>query len=90
MFQLKVKVIPNASKPEISGWLGHELKVKVSVQPEKGKANKAVIDLLAKSLNVSKQAMSIESGQTSPHKVIAVQGIDKHELLARIDHHCSE
>lgn len=89
MPSLKIKVIPNASKPEVSGWLGDELKVKVSVQPEKGKANKAVISLLAKTLSLGKQDITIESGQTSHHKVIAIQNIDKIELLARINHHCS-
>lgn len=90
MPQLKVKVIPNASKPEISGWLGWELKIKVSAQPEKGKANKAVIELLAKVLEINKKQITIESGQTSVHKVIAIQGIDQSDLQARLDEVCAQ
>jgi uncharacterized protein (TIGR00251 family) len=48
----------------------------VIAPPEKGKANEAVIDLLAEALGVSTDDIEVVSGQSSPSKVIAVTGMD--------------
>ena len=48
--RLKVKVLPNSSRDEVCGYLGGALKIKVRAIPESGKANKAVIALLASTL----------------------------------------
>ncbi len=48
LITLKVKVVPGASRTQLSGWLGDMLKVRVSAPPEKGKANAAVEALLAR------------------------------------------
>ncbi|CAA0115962.1 Uncharacterised protein [Halioglobus japonicus] len=72
---LKVRVIPGASRSNVAGWLGDMLKVRVSAPPERGKANIAVIKLLARELQLQKSALSIASGSTSQNKVVAIQGI---------------
>ncbi len=46
--KISVKVIPKASKNEIVGWEEDILKVRLTVVPEKGKANEALIALLSK------------------------------------------
>ncbi|MCX6646575.1 MAG: DUF167 domain-containing protein [bacterium] len=51
------------------------LKIAVTAAPEKGKANKAVINLLSKILKIPKNSISIDSGETSPNKKITIQGI---------------
>ncbi len=76
MAQLKVKVVPGSSRDQIVGWLGDALKIKVTAPPEKGKANEAVIDLLAEALGVSSDDIEVVSGHSSPLKVIAVAGLD--------------
>lgn len=48
------------------------LKVYVTTVPEKGKANKAVIELLAKELKVPKSHISVVSGETSSSKVLRI------------------
>ncbi len=73
--RLKVKVVPGSSQSEVSGWLGDMLKVRVAAQPEKEKANSAVLALLAKSLGLSKRDVSITSGKKSQQKVIEVHGL---------------
>ena len=73
--RLKVKVVPGSSQSEVSGWLGDMLKVRVAAQPDKGKANTAVVALLAKSLGLPKKNVSITSGKTSQQKVIEVRGL---------------
>ena len=47
-------------------------KVYVTVAPEDGKANKAVIELLAKALDLPKSTLSISHGLTSRDKIIQI------------------
>ncbi len=70
-----VKVVPGSSRTAIAGVLDGMLKVKIAAQPEKGKANKSVIDFLAKKLGVRKNAVAIVRGQTNPVKTVQVDGI---------------
>ena len=74
--RLKVKVVPGSSRDEIVNWLGDALKIKVTAPPEKGKANEAVIRLLAAALGIATDDISVVSGHTSPSKVVAVSGMD--------------
>ncbi len=71
---IPVKVVPGASRDRIVGVLGGALKVTVAAPPEKGKANKAVIRLLARALGVRTNQLSVVQGETTPHKVIAACG----------------
>jgi uncharacterized protein len=68
---IDVKVITKASRNCVKEEEGR-VKVYVTAAPEKGKANKAVIELLAKYYGVSKSLITIIQGQTSTHKKIAV------------------
>ena len=70
---LRVKVIPKSSKTELAGYLPDGTwKVKVTAAPEKGKANRALLEFLAERLGVSKSRIRITSGETSPLKRIRV------------------
>ena len=73
--KLTVKVVPGASRSSVVGWLGDMLKIRISAPPEKGKANAAVLKLLAKELHLHESALSIVSGSTSQRKVIEIQGM---------------
>ena len=66
---LKVIVIPKSSKNEVVGTYGDSLKVKVNTAPEKGKANVAVIEVLASYFNIKKSQIILVSGATSRNKV---------------------
>lgn len=74
--RLKVKVVPGSSRDEIVGWLGDALKIKVTAPPEKGKANEAVLEILADRLGVGTDDIKVVSGHSSPSKVVAVSGVD--------------
>ena len=74
--RLKVKVVPGSSRDEIVGWLGDAFKIKVTAPPEKGRANEAVMDLLAERLGLSADAIAVASGHSSPSKIIAINGMD--------------
>lgn len=76
MGRLKVKVVPGSSRNQIVGWLGDALKIKVSAPPEKGKAIEAVMDLIANELGINSDDIEIESGHSSPSKIVAIEGMD--------------
>lgn len=69
---LQIVVIPNSQKTEIVGVINGELKIKVNAVPEKGRANKVVIEFLAKLTGVAKSNWEVIRGQTSRHKQITV------------------
>jgi uncharacterized protein (TIGR00251 family) len=76
MGRLSLKVVPGSSRDEIVGWLGDSLKVKVKAPPEKGRANEAVIALLADRLGIDASSIAVVTGHGSPAKVVAVEGMD--------------
>lgn len=82
--RLKIKVIPGASRSGIGGWLGDLLKVRVSAAPEKGKANDAVLKLLARELGLPERSLVIVSGFTSPLKTVEIRGMMRTELLQKL------
>ena len=71
--KLHIKVIPSSSKDCIAGWLEDTLKVKVKAPAEKGKANKAIIKVLEKNLDLPKGSIHITGGTTSSRKVIEIK-----------------
>jgi uncharacterized protein (TIGR00251 family) len=79
-----VKVVPGASRTKIAGVLGEALKVSVAAPPEKGKANDAVIELLADRLGVSRKDVAVAAGATNPRKTIRVVGVTAEECRERL------
>ena len=71
---LSLKVVPKASRDRVVGWVGDRLKVQVTAAPEKGKANAAVVEVLAEALDLPKSALRIVSGETSPLKTVEFDG----------------
>ncbi len=65
-------VLPRAKKDEISGIHGNALKIRTTAPPVEGKANKSVINILAKRLKIAKSRIKIISGETSRNKEILV------------------
>ena len=82
MKRIHVRVIPNASTDAIVGPDGDGIKVKVRAVPEGGKANRAVLDLLAGKLGCRARDLLIVSGETSRRKVVELPGgADPGDLL---------
>ncbi len=82
--ELSVKLQPRASKNEIDGPLGNELKIKVTAAPVDAAANQALVDLLAEKLDCSRGAIKIVRGQTSRHKTIRITGVDAKIILEEL------
>jgi uncharacterized protein len=86
MGRIRIKVVPSSSKDAIVGWLGEALKIKVKAPPEKGKANAAVVELLAAHLGLEPSRITVVSGHTSPSKVLSVQGLEDSQIVALLLH----
>jgi uncharacterized protein (TIGR00251 family) len=84
MTLLRIKVVPGSSRCSVDGWLGESLKIRVTARPEKGRANEAVIALLADTLRISKKDISISSGAESSRKVIKISQLDDSEICSRL------
>ena len=82
---MPVKAVPGASRDRIVGELDGALKVAVSAPAEKGRANKAIIALLAKGLGLRKSQLALLAGETSPQKKFLVRDVTPEELLRRIE-----
>ena len=81
----KVKVVPGSSRTAVCGLHGEMVKIKVSAAPEKGKANKSLLDFLSKQLGVKKNEVSIISGKTSAVKSVQVIGISAEQLSKKLN-----
>ena len=82
MGRLCLKVVPGSSRDEVVGWLADALKVKVKAPPEKGRANEAVVALLAARLGIDSSSVVVVSGHGSPAKVVAIDSMDDDAIRA--------
>jgi uncharacterized protein (TIGR00251 family) len=80
-----VRVVPQASKNEISGRQGDAVKVRLTAPPVEGAANQALVDFLAEQLKVRKSQIEILSGHTSRDKMVCVVGLTPHEIEERLE-----
>jgi len=82
---LKLRVAPKSAQDAAVGWHGDALKIKVCAAPENGRANAAVVELLAKALDLPKAAVVIVSGQASRDKRVRIHGRSQDDVLAQIN-----
>jgi|TARA_Y100000310_G_scaffold133297_1_gene132193 hypothetical protein len=79
-----VRVTPRAKRNAIELDDDGRIRVRVTAVPERGKANAAVVALIAKTLGLSKRSIAVVRGHTSRDKLIAVDGMDRDEVLERL------
>jgi len=82
--ELSVKLQPRASRNEIAGALGDELKIKVTAPPVDSAANEALVELLAEKLDVPRGAVQLLRGHTSRHKTVLIAGVTVEEGTKRL------
>lgn len=78
--EIDARIIPKSSRNEVVSEESGLVKIKVTSPPVDGKANKAVVDLLAKQLKVPKKDIQIVSGEKSRNKKIRISGISLSEF----------
>jgi len=82
---LPVKAHAGARRNAIEGVHDGSLRISVTQAPEKGKANKAIAELLAKALKLRKSQVELISGETSPQKKFLVRDVTAEELADGIE-----
>ncbi len=83
--RLRLRVSPGARRTEIAGRHGDGWKVRVAAPPEGGRANEAVLSLLAERLELPRRAVSIVSGHAGREKVVRLDGIAQADSERRLD-----
>ena len=79
-----VHVQPRASRNEVCGVQGDELKLRLTAPPVEDAANRLCIEYIAKLLGIAKSRVSITSGAKSRHKTVKITGITSAEILALV------
>ncbi|MBY5649550.1 DUF167 domain-containing protein [Rhizobium leguminosarum] len=87
--RLAVRLTPNGGRDALDGIEADGkgeafLKARVTAVPEKGKANKALILLIAKSLRIPKSSVSLISGETARRKILRIDG-DPEDLVKKLE-----
>ena len=82
---LRIKVVPRAPQNRIEGWQGETLKVRLQAPPVEGKANGALIALLADTFHVGNGQIEILSGETARLKVVRIHGLSAEQVKAKVD-----
>ena len=70
--KIKVKVAPRSSREEVVK-TGDDYLVRVKAQPREGKANEAVIKLLAEYFRVTRSSVRITSGLSGRNKIVEIR-----------------
>lgn len=81
---LELKIIPNAPRNEVVGWLGTALKVKVHAPALEGRANDELMDFLAEKFCVPRRNITLVRGDKSRQKVIRIAGLDLVTIQSRL------
>ena len=69
---LHIQLQPRASRDEIVGPHGEYLKIRITTPPLEGRANKHLIQFLAKEFAVTLKQVTIERGEQSRIKLIKI------------------
>lgn len=82
---ISVKLQPRSSRNQVVGREGDSYRIKVTAPPVDGKANAALVKLLAKKLGIPPKKIDILSGHTSRLKTIRIQDLSLPDVSARLD-----
>lgn len=84
-FRLEVRVSPGAQRSEVIGRYGERWRIRLAAAPERGRANEALLDLLAATLEVPRGQLKVVAGAASRDKVIQVQGMTGDEAARLLE-----
>jgi len=82
---IQVKVVPRSSRTEIAGKTDGVYRIKLTAPPVEGKANKALVNFLAKKTGLPKRKFQIISGEHSRNKTIRIQNGSSENILKRLE-----
>jgi uncharacterized protein len=82
--RLRLRVAPGSARPGVVGRHGDAWKVRVAPAAERGKANDAVLALLAETLAVPLASVSLVSGGSARDKLVELSGLTPDEIDRRL------
>ena len=82
--RLRLRVAPGAARAGIVGRHGEAWKVRVAAPAEAGRANDAVVRLLAEALSLPRKAVTLVSGHGARDKIVELSGLDQREIDRRL------
>ena len=85
MARIPVRLTPRGGRDAIDGWDGDMLRVRVAVAPVDGKANDALVRLLAKALRLPASRVTLASGATSRVKTIDIDDMTLDEVRSALE-----
>jgi uncharacterized protein len=87
--RLSVTVSPSAARSELVGRHGDGWKARIAAPPERGRANQALVELLAEALGVPRSEVRVVAGQTAKAKVVEVDGLEAEDVERRLERQLS-
>ena len=82
--RLRLRVSPGAANTAVLGRHGDAWKVRVAAAPERGRANEAVLALLAETLELPRASVTLVSGGGSRDKIVELTGVEPEEIERRL------
>ena len=82
--RISITVSPGAARTELVGRHGDGWKARIAAPPERGRANDALVELLANALAVPRSSVRVASGLTAKTKVIEIDGLAAGEAERRL------
>ncbi|HEY7563083.1 MAG TPA: DUF167 domain-containing protein [Gaiellaceae bacterium] len=84
MAKVEVTVSPGAARSELVGRHGNGWRARVAAPPERGRANDALVELLAQALGVRADQVSVVAGRRTRRKLVEVRGLAAAEVDRRL------
>jgi uncharacterized protein len=82
--RVRLRVSPGATRAGVVGRHGEGWKVRVTAAPEGGHANEALVRLLAETLSVSRDAVTLVSGHGGRDKIVELSGLGPSQIDRRL------
>jgi uncharacterized protein (TIGR00251 family) len=82
---IRVHLTPRSARDEVLSFEGEVLRARVTAPPVEGRANEALLRLLAGTLGIPKSSLRIVRGQRSREKLVAIEGLDAAEVRRRLE-----
>jgi uncharacterized protein (TIGR00251 family) len=82
--RVRLRVSPGANSAHVVGRHGEAWKVRVAAPPEGGRANEAVVRLLAETLSLPRDAVTLVSGHGARDKIVQLSGLDPTQIERRL------
>jgi uncharacterized protein len=83
--RVPLRVSPGSTRSVIVGRYGNAWKVRIAAPPQEGRANDALVDLLARSLGIARTSIRVVAGLSSRDKVVEVTGLTLADAERRLD-----